>query len=109
MDCDEPLWPLIKYLNRHIGKKAVKYVSDLQKWNSVADIGKSVESEMRLRYAHSALVLVIEAYGAETAKSWLFGSNGYLDDGAPAWVLRHAKSAEDLRAVVAAARSFVRS
>lgn len=109
MDCDEPLWPKIKYLQRHIGQKSVKYVSALQWWNPKADIGKSVESEMRLRYAHSALMLVIEAYGAETAKAWLFGSNRQLGGDAPAWVLRNAKSQAELRAVVDAARSFVRS
>jgi len=64
------------------------------------------QAQMRLREAFQAAQLVIGSYGDETAKAWFFGSNEELDDQAPAYVLRHAKSWEDLRSVVPAARTF---
>ena len=47
--------------------------------------------------------------GDETAKAWLFGSNAELDSQAPAYMLRQARSWEDLRSIVPAARAFARA
>jgi hypothetical protein len=61
---------------------------------------------MRLREAYQATRLIVGSRGDGPAKAWFNGSNPRLDDQAPAYVLRHAKSWEDLRAIVPAARSF---
>ena len=51
----------------------------------------------------------MDAYGDETAKAWLFGSNAELGSQAPAYMLRQARSWEDLRSIVPAARAFARA
>ena len=53
--------------------------------------------------------LLIDAYGTETAKAWLTGSNVELGDQAPAYMLRTAHTWEDLRSIVPAARAFARA
>jgi hypothetical protein len=60
-----------------------------------------------LREGYQAARLLVSAYGDETAKAWFFGSNTRLDDQAPAYVLRHAKSWDEQRLIVPAARAFV--
>jgi len=51
--------------------------------------------------------MLIEAYGDETARAWFFGSNTRLADEAPAYLLRHATSPDDLRRFIPAAYAFV--
>lgn len=50
--------------------------------------------------------MIGDAYDAETAKAWLFGTNTRLDDQAPIELLRAAKSPEEFTAVVRAARQL---
>jgi hypothetical protein len=50
---------------------------------------------------------LVDAYGGETAVSWLLGRNHFLDGRAPANVLRHAPQREEVERVVDAARAFV--
>ena len=61
----------------------------------------------RLRSADEAVRYIVEAYGGETAKAWLFGMNRWLDDQAPAHVLRHGVGPEAWKPVVEAAQAFV--
>ena len=67
------------------------------------------EAQIRLREGYQATRLVVDAYGDETAKAWLFGSNAELGSQAPAYMLRQARNWEDLRSIVPAARTFVRA
>lgn len=53
--------------------------------------------------------LIAEAFGDETAKAWLFGSNSQLGGEAPAFVLRNARLPEDVTPIVLAASGFVES
>jgi hypothetical protein len=64
-------------------------------------------ADLRLRQAYEAVRLIVETYDTDTAKSWLFGSNTRLEDEAPAYLLRHAKSFDQMRLIVPTARGFV--
>jgi hypothetical protein len=50
--------------------------------------------------------MISDAYDAETAKAWLFGTNTRLDDEAPIEVLRTAEQPEQFTAVIRAARQL---
>ncbi len=107
MKSNEPLHEAIAYLQKHLGKKMTLYLSGLNDHFWPKRDKMPIEAEMRLRYAHRAALVVVSAYGAETAKSWLFGTNRHLKDNAPAWVLRHAKTIAELEKVVSAAKAFI--
>ena len=67
-------------------------------------------AEFRLRTAYSAARMLVDAYGANTARAWFLGSNSRLDDEAPAWLLRHAgRPRRRALSWCAAARAFAGS
>lgn len=102
---------IARYLQEQLGQKMAAYVAGV---NDARMVGRwaagkhrpQPDVDMRLRHAYQTVRLLVDAYSAETAKAWLFGSNSRLDDEAPAYVLRHAESWEDLRPVVPVARGF---
>ena len=103
---------LAAYLQGELGQQLTAYLTGLRDAKMVGRWagGKSAPREaanLRLRYAFRIARMLIDAYGADTAKAWLVGANTRLDDEAPASVLRHAQSPEDLRRLVPAARAFV--
>jgi hypothetical protein len=51
----------------------------------------------RLRHGYKVVRMISDAYDAETAKAWLFGTNTRLDDEAPIEVLRTAEQPEQFR------------
>lgn len=106
-----PIRKIANYLQARLGQKPVAYVAGLKdvrqvgRWAS----GKHVphdEVDMRLRHAYEVVRLIVETYDDRTAMAWLFGTNTRLDDQAPAYVLRHAETWDDLRYVVPVARAF---
>lgn len=102
---------IARYLQEQLGQKMAAYVAGVNDARMVGrwSAGKhqpQPDVDMRLRHAYQTVRLLVDAYSAETAKAWLFGSNSRLDDEAPAYVLRHAKSWEDLGPVVPVARGF---
>jgi len=111
MNPDEDFSEICDYLIRHLGLKLAAYVCGLKNTRLILGWkhGKcpQIEAEVRVRYAHQAILFIIEAFGADTAKAWLMGMNQHLGDRAPAWVLRHGKRIEDLKLVVSAAKQFV--
>lgn len=104
---------IARYLQTALGQQIVAYICGLKdskmvgRWASAKAQPRSPEVQIRLRQAYEAVRLIAEAYGPETARAWLFGSNTRLDDEAPAYVLRHAKNFDDMRLVVPTARAFV--
>jgi hypothetical protein len=99
------------YLQLQLGQKLTAYVAGVTDPKMVGRwaAGKARprdEREMRLRDAFKATRMLVDAYGAPTAKAWWVGSNTRLDDRAPAAVVRHAADPEALRYVVPAARAF---
>ena len=100
------------YLQEHLGQKITAYLSGVDHAKTVGQwIAGHVEPrdlpKTRLRYAYQAARFLIETYDDETARAWFFGSNTLLDDEAPAYVLRHGTTPDDLRLVVPAVRRFV--
>jgi hypothetical protein len=111
MDLEADFTEVGEYLSQHLGLKLTAYVCGAKNTRSVNGWKKGklpgIEVETRVRYAHQVAVFIVEAFGADTAKSWLFGKNRNLKGRAPAWVLRHGKKIEDLKSVVDAAKKFV--
>ena len=87
----------------------VERESTTAKWIEGGAEPKGQITRLRLRDAYRATRLIVAAYDNATAEAWFFGSNSRLDDEAPAWVLRHARSLDDLRMVVPAAKAFARA
>jgi hypothetical protein len=96
------------YLQEQLGQKLTAYLAGVTDPKMVGRwaAGKAQPREMRLRDAFKATRMLVEAFGAPTAKAWWVGSNTRLDDRAPAAVVRHAGDPEQLRFVVPAARAF---
>ena len=101
---------LAAYLQAQVGQSLTAYMAGLTDRKVVGRWARGQKPRdravMRLRSAYQVVRLLAEAYGVETAKAWLFGSNSRLDGEAPAWVIRHARSPDDLRLVVPVARTF---
>lgn len=100
------------YLQEHLGQRLTAYVSGLKDAKTVGQwaAGKVTPrnaANFRLRHAYQAVRLLVEAFGDETAKAWIFGVNSQLDDEAPGFVLRHAERPDALSPVVRAALGFV--
>jgi hypothetical protein len=99
------------YLQLQLGQKLTAYLAGVTDPKMVGRwaAGKARprdEREMRLRDAFKATRMLVEAFGAATAKAWWVGSNTRLDDRAPAAIVRHAADPEALRYIVPAARAF---
>jgi hypothetical protein len=99
------------WLQDNLGQQMTAYLSGLRdpkvvgKWRR-GDSSPRGFAEWRARTAYVAGRMLVDAYGERTARAWLMGSNTRLDDEAPAWLLRHAETPEDLRFLVPAARAF---
>jgi hypothetical protein len=103
---------IAKYLQEHLGQKITSYLSGVDHAKTVGlwVTGQSEPRDLpkaRLRCAYQAARLIIEAYDDETARAWFFGSNTLLDDEAPAYLLRHGTTPDDMRLIIPAARTFV--
>lgn len=105
-----PIAKIAAFLQKHLGQKITAYLSGL---NDPKEVGAWItgtkprpDKDFRLRHAYQAARMLVQAYADETAKSWFFGTNTRLNDEAPAFILRNAKTPEDLRQVIPAARAF---
>jgi len=103
------------FLAEHLGRQATAYIAGVK---NAAQVAKWIDGDtpprgqltrLRLRDAYRAARLIVSAYDDATAEAWFFGSNSRLDDEAPAWILRNARSLDDLRMVVPAAKAFARA
>lgn len=106
-----PLAGIVAFLQESVGQKFTAYMAGL---NDPKEVGAWIKgsakprspSDLRLRYAYRVVRMLIEAYGSDTAKAWLFGTNTRLNDEAPAYILRHAQTPDDVRNIVPVARAF---
>jgi hypothetical protein len=109
-----PIHEIAAFLQHHLGQRMTAYIGGVNdpkmvaRWIAQQNLPRD-QPQMRLREGYQAARLLVDAYGAETAKAWLFGSNAELGDRAPAYMLREARSWEDLRSIVPAARAFSRA
>lgn len=60
----------------------------------------------RVRTAFDAATALAPALGVEGVSSWFFGTNRFHDGNAPAWVIRRARSCDELADIVPAAREI---
>lgn len=102
------------FLQASLGQKLTAYVAGLTDPKAVGSWIRGENdprhpADMRLRSAYQVVRMLVEAYDAETAKAWLFGANTRLNDEAPAYLLRNAKTVDDLRQLVPTARAFAGS
>jgi hypothetical protein len=101
------------WLQEELGQQLTAYLAGLRdpkvvgKWRKGSPPRPA--AEFRLRTASSAARMLVDAYGAGTARAWFLGSNSRLDDEAPAWLLRHAEDPGDVRFLVPTARAFAGS
>jgi hypothetical protein len=107
-----PIAEIASFMRHHLGQRKTAYIGGVNDPKMVARwvAGHSTprdHAQRRLREGYQAARLLVGAYGDETAKAWFFGSNAQLDGDAPAYVLRHARSWEELRLIVPAARAFL--
>lgn len=108
------LFEIAAYLQENLGQKFTAYISGLKDPKEVGSWAKGTIkprplADMRLRYAYRVVRMILEAYGSDTAKAWLFGTNTRLKDEAPAYLLRHAETIDSLRDLVPVARAFAGS
>lgn len=106
-----PITEIARFLRQHLGGTMTAYISGVNDPKMVTRwiAGRSTprpQPQSRLRESYQAARLLVSVYGDETARAWFSGSNAQLDDQAPAYVLRKARSWEELRLVVPAARAF---
>jgi hypothetical protein len=98
-------------LQKHVGREVTVLLAGvdaqiLERWSEGTEDPDPVVLG-RLRSADQAVGYIVKAYGDETAKAWLFGMNRWLNDEAPASVLRHGSQPESWKGVVEAAQAFV--
>ncbi len=109
-----PIHEVTAFLQEHFGQRMTAYIGGIKdpkmvaRWIAGQNLPRD-EPQMRLREGYQAARMLIDAYGVETAKAWLSGSNSELGDQAPAYVLRQARTWEELRSIVPAARAFARA
>lgn len=104
---------IASYLQDTLGQRIAAYLVGLR---DSRQVGRWIRGEhtptsggqydRRLREGYKVVRMLVEAYDAQTAKAWLFGTNSRLDDHAPIEVLAAAETTEDFRQVRCAARQF---
>ena len=80
-----PIQDVVAYLQEHLGQRMTAYISGVKdpkmvaRWIARQNLPRD-EAQIRLREAYQATRLLVDAYGDETAKAWLFGSNAELGE-----------------------------
>src|SRR5437870_2254307 len=76
---------MAEYLQEQLGQRLAAYIAGVAdpkmvgKWARRRHHPRGITPD-RLRTAYEVTKLIASAYNAETAKSWLLGSNSRLDD-----------------------------
>ena len=110
-----PVGEVAAYLQERLGQRMTAFLAGLTDAKQVGRYAREDGPEpraavaQRLRHGYKVVRMISEAYDAETAKAWLFGTNTRLDDQAPIEVLRTAERPEQFTAVIRAARQLVGS
>jgi hypothetical protein len=107
-----PIAEIAAYLQNGLGQRMAAFLAGL---SDAKQIGRYAQEDgpepraavaRRLRHGYKVVRMISDAYDAETAKAWLFGTNTRLNDQAPIEMLRAAESPEQFTAVVRAARQL---
>lgn len=101
---------LAEFLGEHLGEDVTAYLSGIEDpemvraW-ALGHAQPGPEEMSRLRVAYEATRCLSDVYGDVTIRSWFFGMNPWLEDCAPAYVLRHLNG-ETRDLVLSAAQEF---
>jgi hypothetical protein len=107
-----PVGEVAAYLQDQLGQRMTAFLVGLTDAKQVGRYARADGPEpraiiaQRLRHGYKVVRMISDAYDAETAKAWLFGTNTRLDDQAPIEVLRTAEQPEQFTAVIRAARQL---
>ena len=102
---------VVSFLREHLGTEITAYLSgsddtgEVERW--VLGEAPGPLPAGRLVFGYETVRPIVHRYDGLTAKSWLFGTNPWLKDEAPAYVLRHSERPEIWQEVVEAAQDFV--
>jgi hypothetical protein len=105
----EPIDSVVKFLVELLGTKLVAYLADvdvstINRWASASNKPK-LETEVKLRNTIQIARELLQVDANYTVRAWFIGMNPQLDDEAPIDMIREGNH----RAVIAAARSFIKS
>lgn len=101
---------ILNYLKEQLGEKIVAYIGGFDKVEKLKKINKFTQLQgQRLSCLYRITELFLKQYDATTLKAWLFGTNHFLGDEAPAWEIRYVKTntKETFKEVLAAAKQFL--
>ena len=107
-----PVGEVAAYLQDQLGQRMTAFLTGLSDAKQIGRYARADGPEpraavaQRLRHGYKVVRMISDAYDAETAKAWLFGTNTRLDDEAPIEVLRTAEQPEQFTAVIRAARQL---
>lgn len=105
-----PIAEIAAYLRDQLGQRTTAFMVGAADAKQIAAYARGANvseiRQRRLREGYKVVKLIETAFGTETAKAWLFGTNVRLDDRAPIEVLGAATSTDDFVSVVRAARQF---
>lgn len=110
----ERISEVVCYLSEHLGPEMTAFVGGAESpavvsgWISGQVLPKPLEKD-RLRTARQAVEELAGAYSDDMIKLWFFGKNEWLEDQAPAAVLRHGCRVDDWRQLLPAAEEFAES
>lgn len=110
----EQISEVISYLSNHLGPEMTAFVSGAESPSTVGrwlagDTSPEFLERQRLLAARQAVEELAGAYSDDMIKLWFFGKNEWLEDKAPAAVLRHGSRADDWRQLLPAAEEFAES
>jgi hypothetical protein len=100
------------YLQDRLGQRMTAFLAGLSDAKQIGRYARADGPEpraavtQRLRHGYKVVRMISDAFDADTAKAWLFGTNTRLDDQAPIEVLRAAEKPEQFTAVIRAARQL---
>jgi len=109
MNMDLP--ELVQALRDILGAKLVAYIGAVQETRAVRQWADDVRRpsqtvENRLRETYQIAQTLRERDAAVVVQAWFQGMNPFLDDQAPAKVLRESETDDSARLVLAAAKAF---
>lgn len=105
---------VVSYLRDHLGVEMTAFLSGAEspavvsRWLSGDTFPEPLEME-RMKAARRVVEELAGAYSDDMIKLWFFGKNEWLEDKAPAAVLRHGCRTDDWRQLLPAAEEFAES
>lgn len=108
-----PTAEIAGYLQDQLGQRIAAHLVGLRDAKQIGRYRKAdgpipnQTTDLRLREGYKIVRMIVDAFDANTAKAWLFGTNTRLDDAAPIDVLRGATEPTQFAEVRAAARQLV--